>query len=493
MTVNSPKVRHWLKVWCLGGGLWFLALGASAQEADSVAVSADSAAGFSPEALQQHIEEMVERGLARSFAVVRVTDEGPEYFVTGTYREGDLRSVEKRTVYEVGPATEAFTALITQRLVERGVLSWDDPLSRWVPIASNPEKWTEGEPTLSDLAHHLAQLPNIPFNLNSNPSKNPFYEYTEEQLSEFFAGFNPIGPPGTTEAYSSFGIGLLGLACSLATGKEYETLVEEEITGPLGMTSTSVELSELQKYLLARPHDGDLQRDIWDIPYLTGAAGLRSNVVDLGKFMQAHLGLIDTELTDSIQAMLEPLKAQGRIPRDLYRGWRVSQIRGQSLFWLHANTGGSTCFLGFYPSERRGVAILANGNTSVENIGIHCVAHERSTLRRFRETIEIDPTDLKQYAGRYDFPGDRVVVIREKDGNLYIWPSGRARKRIFAAEPDLFFAEGDRVQIRFERSEDGSIRRMVLGNGFSRVFSYPVDYDRRGRRKRGAEGFAPVP
>jgi CubicO group peptidase (beta-lactamase class C family) len=70
--------------------------------------------------------------------------------------------------------------------------------------------------------------------------------------------------------YSNLGVGLLGLALEGALGKEYQDLIRERITGPLGMEDTSEIFSRRMRAHLSEGHDGDLDRvppSSWSHPH----------------------------------------------------------------------------------------------------------------------------------------------------------------------------------------------------------------------------------
>jgi CubicO group peptidase (beta-lactamase class C family) len=83
--------------------------------------------------------------------------------------------------------------------------------------------------------------------------------YLDEQLYQFLSTYQLENDPGSHWAYSNLGVGLLGIALAHRTGMDYEALLHERITGPLGMTSTAISISPQMGNRLGTGHNAELQ------------------------------------------------------------------------------------------------------------------------------------------------------------------------------------------------------------------------------------------
>src|SRR6185295_13761430 len=95
-------------------------------------------------------------------------------------------------------------------------------------------------------------------------------------------------PPCAFE-YSNLGFGILGVVVETAYGKPWATLIEEKITGPLGMVDTAANLSPAQRSRFAEPWSGDQRAHPWTFTALAGAGALRSSLADMSRFADALL------------------------------------------------------------------------------------------------------------------------------------------------------------------------------------------------------------
>lgn len=140
--------------------------------------------------------------------------------------------------WHLGSNGKSMTATLIARLVERGVLRWDAPLSALLPdVAMNP---AFRNMTLADLLAHRAGLRDLDDTADaallerawtdSRPLSEQRLDFARTVLAEA-----PIGPARGESVYSNSGSVLAAVVAERATGKAFETLMQEEVFGPLGM------------------------------------------------------------------------------------------------------------------------------------------------------------------------------------------------------------------------------------------------------------------
>src|SRR5258708_6249143 len=64
-----------------------------------------------------------------------VTPEGRRFVSYGTFAVADSRAVAPDTVFEIGSVTKVFTSLLLADMVQRGEVSLDDPVGKYLPSA----------------------------------------------------------------------------------------------------------------------------------------------------------------------------------------------------------------------------------------------------------------------------------------------------------------------------------------------------------------------
>jgi CubicO group peptidase (beta-lactamase class C family) len=129
----------------------------------------DAAVGLRLSALRQ---DMVDKRIAPG-AVVLIEQRG-EVIYSSAVGFADLESkrpMERDALFRIYSMTKPVTAVAALQLIERGKLSLDDPVERYIPEFANATVWTgeAGEPirttaakrsvTIRDLLRHTAGLP----------------------------------------------------------------------------------------------------------------------------------------------------------------------------------------------------------------------------------------------------------------------------------------------------------------------------------------------
>ncbi|MBK8213076.1 MAG: beta-lactamase family protein [Myxococcales bacterium] len=192
------------------------------------------------------------------------------------------------TVYEIGSVTKVFTGMLLADRVLSGKMKLGDAASTHLVGLSLPT--FEGAPiTLAHLASHGAGLPSMPDNLTGDRFA-PAAGYTRERLAEFLSRTALPDRPGTTYRYSNVGVGILGLALADASGKSFEAMVAETITGPLGMSDTRVDRASYPEARLAQGHQGATPIPPNRIDVLDASGALRSTGRDMLKLVAVHAG-----------------------------------------------------------------------------------------------------------------------------------------------------------------------------------------------------------
>ena len=137
-----------------------------------------------------------------------------------------------RSVMQAGSVTKQFTAAAILRLAERGALTLDDPIQKYVP-----EFDTRGATiTLRRLMSHTAGIPRI-WEL---PGQGSFEPVTRAQVVQSLNQKPFVFTPGTNWSYSNAGYMLLGYAVESVTGRSFADFIHEDFALPLGLLDTGV-------------------------------------------------------------------------------------------------------------------------------------------------------------------------------------------------------------------------------------------------------------
>jgi D-alanyl-D-alanine-carboxypeptidase/D-alanyl-D-alanine-endopeptidase len=168
-----------------------------------------------------------------------------------------------------------------------------------------------------------------------------------------------------------------GPAIARRTGTDYESLVAERITRPLGMDDTRVALTADQRDRLAAGHDAALRpTGPWDFPTLAGAGALRSSVDDMLDFLALTTGLAEGELTPAANALLAEAWQGATANVRSALGWAVLTLGDRRIVLHDGGTGGHRAMMAYDPQTRQGVVVLTNAaaEPGASDMALHLLA-----------------------------------------------------------------------------------------------------------------------
>jgi D-alanyl-D-alanine-carboxypeptidase/D-alanyl-D-alanine-endopeptidase len=397
----------------------------------------------------------VEGGLAVGIVTGVVDSNGRQVFAAGKVTRGGNQAPDGDTVFEIGSITKVFTSLLLADMIEKGEVKADDPVAKFLPASVTLPSRNGRQITLLDLSMQVSGLPRLPGNLKPADPANPYADYDAPKLYDFLSRYKLTRDPGEKYEYSNLAVGLLGHALALKAGMPYEELLRRRIFEPLGMTSTSITLSDDQKKRLAPGYDVSLQPvKNWDLGVLAGAGAIRSTVNDMLKFVAANLELTDSPLRAAMRRMRSIKKDTGTPDLQIAMAWHILTSFDEQIYWHNGGTGGYRTFMGFNPATRQGVVILCNTFTDNDDLGRH-ILESRYPVAAVRKELQVDPAILEHYVGEYELtPAFKINVTRD-GSRLFVQATGQPRLEIFPQSETEFFLKLVDAQITFQK--DGLI------------------------------------
>jgi CubicO group peptidase (beta-lactamase class C family) len=278
-------------------------------------------------------------------------------------------------------------------------------------------------------------------------------------MYDFLSGYRLTRAPGSMYEYSNYGFGLLGnLLVRVANQADYEALLLDRITRPLGMESTRIELTPDMRSRLATPHSSySVVTSLWDDPTLAGAGAILSTANDMLTFLAANMGMTDTGLRPALQLASTPQRP-GEILAYIGLGWNLPGS-GNGIHYHGGGLFGSSSFLAWDSERKIGVVVLMNVyDGPKEYLGYHL-------LRGLPKPFPVDPQVLAAYAGRYRFD-DFDVTIRVDGARIYFGIPGSGEAELIAISENQFYLQEAYAEIAFYRNDRGKVDRMeVVGIG----------------------------
>lgn len=285
------------------------------------------------------------------------------------------------TLYGIGSITKSFTAIAILQLAERGKLSLDDPVEKFMPIPLRPG----GEPIrIWHLLSHSSGIPALGYaeaviRTVTGAGGKPLPIATASDVLTFMAdaGEWAAARPGERWFYLNEGYVLLGALIEKCAGLSYEEYIERNVLGPLGMERSFFRKEEVKgdpdaatPYLITR--EGRRLPSTYPYGGISADGGLISNAWDLSRYVAMYLNLGELHGTrvlseESIKAMETPYVRepfQGPFGEEGYGlGLMIyPDFLGRKLLCHGGSVGVATAWMGFLPEERAGLVLLANGS-----------------------------------------------------------------------------------------------------------------------------------
>lgn len=306
----------------------------------------------------------------KSLAIGVINKNQINTFFYGQTVAGDDNSIpDGNTLYEIASISKVFTATLLADLVEKGTISLDDSIAKFLPdsVAQNPYIQ---KITFKHLANHTAGFPKLPesfFKIPKFNPQNPYANYTRKDLFHYLKDFKSENEPGENYEYSNLGAGLLGELISIITKKSYSQNIQEIITGPLGMQNTVQKANPKTQRMAKVYNEEGKEVPVWDWQALAGAGALKSTVHDLLRFAQYQFKLPETNL-EMAMALTRQFTYYLPPNTDIGLAWHMNMIDDVIQIWHNGATYGSSSFIGLVPDKKSAIVVLSNSAISVHEI-----------------------------------------------------------------------------------------------------------------------------
>ena len=439
--------------------------------AQSPAASVASARAFpSDSAVLALIKQRVEEKRSAGIVVGLLEPDGRTRVIAYGDPGPGRPPLDANSVFEIGSISKVFTATALAELVKQGKVSLDDPVQKYLPSSVHVPSRNGKVITLGNLSEQNSGLPRMPNNFHPANPANPYVDYGAPQLYEFLNGYQLTRDPGAEFEYSNVGVGLLGHALSLATGKSYEELERSLVWTPLGMTHTAITLTPWMQQHLVLGHDeqGNVVSN-WDLDALAGAGAIRSTMSDMLKFADANLHPERGPLERAMSFAHEVRAKAG--PMGIGLNWLSLYAGADTIVWHNGGTGGYRTYIGLLPSRKMAVVVLTNtGGTGADDIGMHLLSPAlplapRPAPVKQRVAITLPAATLARYAGTYQLAPTFAIEVTADGDALYAQPTGQQKFRLWPeTELDFFIREVD-AQVTFVRDSSGAVSALVLHQG----------------------------
>jgi CubicO group peptidase (beta-lactamase class C family) len=303
----------------------------------------------------------------------------------GVRKVGGSEPVDEHTLFSIGSISKSFTAMALGMLVEEGKLSWDDPVSQYLPYFQLYDPYVTRELTIRDLLVHRSGLPDVSGGILWYGS-----DYSREEVLKRVRYIQPVSSFRGTYAYQNVMYMAAGEVIRAVSGKSWDDFIRERIFNPLGMKESNSLYRDLKTAKnLALPHvriDGKPVAIAYrDSDALGPAGSIVSNVHDMARYMQLLLaeGSFDGKklygekvarelftpqtLVPNPRSSLPELQSRNAMFRAYGLGWFLRDYQGRTLISHTGGMDGMAAVVMLVPEEKLGITVLSHQDGGIFN------------------------------------------------------------------------------------------------------------------------------
>lgn len=366
----------------------------------------------------------------------------------------DERSpITAETPFPIGSCTKAFTTLALSQLVEKGLISWNDPVKKHLPEFTLKDEYATRYSTIKDLATHRTGMPRHDL---------IWYQsiFSPKQILERLKYLDLSYGFRNEFSYNNLMYIALGTLIEKVTNMTWEDYIKTSILKPLNLDQTGF-LSQINSTKQKQfPAGYSLYKNTpYRIPYFNqasvhAAGSIYAPLSDMIKWLQTLLSKDPKIVNKNSLEELQTLQiAKTNFPNGNLHllgyglGWAIGSYDGEYLVWHDGSIDGFFSQISILPHKGIGVIILCNNaytgslfsmgitnsifdlllkkSNQMNWVNICKTVLDQETMQIEKEEQPLDKTSFsdhlsssKSIIGTYSHPAYGEVVIELKKGKI---------------------------------------------------------------------------
>jgi CubicO group peptidase (beta-lactamase class C family) len=230
-----------------------------------------------PNTIQEQVDEAIGHGFDGMIVYVDQAGKPPAFYSGGWKNRADKISADPKSLFKIASISKLYAAVVATKLVKENRLSFDKPLTDYLPELGGRIENAE-EITLRMMIQHRSGIPNF--------TDNPAYWENEEENGKNALDFALDLPasfkPNEGYEYSNTNYLLLRRIMDDVLGYSHNEYIQENVLTPLGLNNTFFSISEVDLDDVMSGYYVGYEEDFKDREY-----GMLATAEDVGKFLRA--------------------------------------------------------------------------------------------------------------------------------------------------------------------------------------------------------------
>ncbi len=396
----------------------------------------------------------------KGFFTVAVQKEGKEvYFRTVGYSDYENeKKADENTKYRIASISKVFTSVLVFKAIEEGKLKQNTKVSQYFPNIENAK-----DITISNLLQHTSGIKNIAELKNYESFKTK--PVTKSELLAAIEKLPSDFPPGMSYHYSNTGFSVLAFILEKVYNQDFEQILQEKITSPLGMKNTGIghDVNALQNEAKSYVYSTDYRKyDDNNLGYFFGSAQLISTPQDLNTFFTNLFSGNLLSKSDLVQM------------KNLSKGMMFRGVEEYNGFGHSGNMGGFISQTVYFPAEQLSVSVIENGvRYDINEIADYAI---RSFLGKDIEVPDFSPYQIdfgvaQKYVGQYknSLSENSVIDVIIENKKLFLQINGKLPMLYIEPKSPTNF-KYDRQNTEVEFTKDG--KKLIIFTKDKKKFEY---------------------
>lgn len=427
-----------------------------------------------PSFVKDSLDRYVAQGLKDwdlpGLAVVIVKDGKPVVMKGyGVRNVTTQQPVDENTLFMIASNTKLFTGTALALLETRGKLNLNDKITKYFPTYRLYDSLTTQLVTLRDLLTHR---------IGTKTFQGDFTFWntslSREEIMKRMRLLKPSQIFRQDYGYCNSCFLTAGQVIPVVTGQAWERFVQDTILTPLGMKSTLILSTDVEKQTnVSLPYTTSYTGTVKQVPFdnwnnLAPAASIVSNVSDLSHWLLLQLDSGRYEgkrilpwnvlqktrdvniITSSRKSSAYPVHFRG-----YGLGLNVADYNGRQVYWHTGGAGGMVSNVCFVPEENLGIAILTNNDNQNffealryqildAYLGVPYVNRSRQQLGGFKSGLRQQVREIESWRARAKGASPALplsnyagVYTNNLYGDIMVNQVGQNLRINFITKPDL--------------------------------------------------------
>lgn len=378
----------------------------------------------------------------------------------GVIEKGKNRAATTETAFQSASISKSINGLAVMHLVEKGKTDLESDINDSLKSWKFPYDESLGnyKITLANLLSHTAGTTTSGFEGYQTDENLP-------SLIQILDGESPANSgavrsfrlPNEGYRYSGGGTVISQVLLQDVTGKPFESIIQESVLDPIGMTDSFYSVANVDRSGLAMSHDfnGNPRANGFNYYPELAPAALWSTPTDLSRFIievqKSLAGKSSIISRPTAELMLTPVRSDS--PSAL--GFFIDDFDGVKYFQHGGSNEGFKCqYFGSFEGGKGAVVMVNSDSYDIITEVMRSIAaaydwpnfHDATP----RKIVKLEEDHLESLTGVYKFDdGPRLSITRE-ESQLFLGTSFGNRFEIYPESGDSFFLRVADEQVKFK-------------------------------------------